>query len=334
MRDGKGKGSVRKSTTPSRQTERSARSQSTTGRSKETASRGKSSAEKRGRGRGADRLAPTTATLRNPRGRKSGTRAGEKLPRNSPKATRPNSDTKTTRQQPTERKPQWVYWVRRVIALMVLLALVVGLVFLGIWVTQKAQALLAGSKEAKPADTNAVINCPPEDLQISLRAPGGQIHAAQGASFQLDIKNTGSHPCIIEGNAKNLGVKITSGDEVVFLSTSCAAANTPARKLLFSPQTPWTTAIAWDGKVSGSGCKGTEPAASGTYVIAPVRGTAVVGDERVFNLVGGGSATPTPTETSPAPSGSPTSPTSETPSPGTQTTKPTSTASPKPSAAN
>ncbi|MCK6209771.1 hypothetical protein KZX45_04355 [Georgenia sp. EYE_87] len=185
-------------------------------------------------------------------------------------------------------------WRRRIVALIVLLALVAGLVWgVGALVrtltaqgaedgTSSAQgsagagseddagpASSAGAAEEEPAGPVDPGKCSPRDLDVRLSATPGQ-----PTSFAVTLTNRAEVACLLDAGAASLVVTVHSGEDRVWSSGDCVV-EPAARELLLDSGDSTETAIRWDGTRSAKGCPGGQGAAQpGSYRVAATLGGA------------------------------------------------------------
>jgi hypothetical protein len=189
-----------------------------------------------------------------------------------------------------------VIWRRRIVALIVLLALVAGVVWgvsalvrtltaQGAETDTSAQgsaaaasaednagqdsAPSAGADEQEPAGPVDPGKCSPRDLDVRLSATPGQ-----PTSFAVTLTNRAEVACLLDAGAASLVLTVHSGEDRVWSSGDCVAE--PAeRELLLDSGDSTETAIQWDGTRSAKGCPGGQGAAQpGSYRVAATLGGA------------------------------------------------------------
>ncbi len=180
-------------------------------------------------------------------------------------------------------------WRRRILALLVLLALVVGVV-LGVGAlvrmlsAQGAETLEAGSTPADeqtgPVDPGP---CTPADMDATVSTEAGT--AGEPVTFALTLTNAGDAACLVDAGSAALVLTVHSGDDRVWSSGDCAAEPT-VRELLLDAGDATETTLTWKGSRSAAGCpSGQGAATAGTYrVQTSLDGAALDGAREVFTL--------------------------------------------------
>ena len=188
-------------------------------------------------------------------------------------------------------------WRRRIVALLVLLALVAGVVWgvsalVRTLTAQGAEADTASAEDAgasaaaSAADDSAASSagvaaqeepagpvdpgkCSPRDLDVRLSATPGQ-----PTSFAVTLTNRGEVACLLDAGAASLVLTVHSGEDRVWSSGDCVAAP-EERELLLDAGDSTETEIRWDGTRSAKGCPGGQGAAQpGSYRVAATLGGA------------------------------------------------------------
>ncbi len=205
--------------------------------------------------------------------------------------------------RPVGPQPARVYWVRRLVAVTVVVALVVvawSLLRPGDAADAAGQAdgaegtstggggsseTDAGGEAAAAGTTTdaSSIACTGADLTVTLTV--GQRAYAAGASpqFVVSLTNTGSQPCTVDAGAAAREILITSGSDRIWSSQDCAE-DPPERLLLLEPGAKDEDTVVWDRTRSAEGCPADLPAPRpGTYsAVATIEGTSSA--SAVFDL--------------------------------------------------
>lgn len=207
------------------------------------------------------------------------------------------TDVRTPVRRPAAtRPPARVFWVRRLIALAVLAVLVVGVYLLGSFLVSTVKGLLPTGEPATQAQdepsaptTQAAQApgpqpCAPEAVGIALTADATTYAAGTNPTFTVHLETTGSVPCTVDAGEALRQVVITSGDDRVWASTDCVAADAPGRLLLLEPGFPDETPLTWTRVRSAEGCPDGLPAPrAGTYqAVATILGVST--EPTVFGL--------------------------------------------------
>ncbi|WP_345039573.1 hypothetical protein [Georgenia daeguensis] len=203
-------------------------------------------------------------------------------------------------------------WRRRIVALVVLLALVAGVVWgvsslVRTLTAQGAEAqtasaqgsAAAGSAEGSAGEDSAASaasagdaaqeepagpvdpgKCSPRDLDVRLSATPGQ-----PTSFAVTLTNRAEVACLLDAGASSLVLTVHSGEDRVWSSGDCVAEPSE-RELLLDSGDSTETAIRWDGTRSEKGCPGGQGAAQpGSYrVTATLGGASLPAADTGFTL--------------------------------------------------
>lgn len=189
--------------------------------------------------------------------------------------TRPSGAS--TARRPAPRPPQRVFWVRRLVVLGLPLVVIVLLV---VWLTGRGDAP-AGPPQAEPTaagaptpepepstDPGGVPECVPAQLALVV-APGGEAFpAGADPTFEVSVTNSGPAPCLVDAGDAHREVVVTSGQDRVWSSRDCVAADAEPRTLLLVGGQSDVTQLVWPRTRSAQGCPGglPEPGA-GTYSV-------------------------------------------------------------------
>ena len=143
--------------------------------------------------------------------------------------------------------------------------------------------------------------CPERDIAASATAES--IRSGSALPVALTLGNRGNVAC--STSLTRLSLRVTTGDQTVYNSASCADSQQVSTTLLLRPTASWTGSLTWDGRVYADGCTaptgGASPAPAGTYKLALV----MDGREVASTVVDVAPApTPAPTPQSGAQSGS------------------------------
>jgi hypothetical protein len=207
------------------------------------------------------------------------------------------TDVRTpVRRPPATRPPARVFWVRRLIALAVLVLLVVGVYLAGSFLVSAVKGLLGPDEPASqaqdqpseaashPAASTGPQPCPAAAVSIGLTADATTYAAGTNPTFTVHLETTGSVPCTLDAGEALRQVVVTSGDDRVWASTDCVAAGAPGRLLLLEPGFPDETPLTWTRVRSAEGCPEGLPAPRpGTYqAVATILGVST--EATVFGL--------------------------------------------------
>lgn len=193
-----------------------------------------------------------------------------------------------TLRRPAGPLPASVYWTRR--ALVLLLVLAVVLLLRWLWPsggnggtasivtvspkpTSTARPGVASSPGTQPPTT--VASTPPAEpplcsdssVAVTVTTDATRYSAGVRPAFTLTVLNTGTMPCRRDVGAKALSLTVTSGGARVWSSDDCQPGGVASVRLL-APRTSVSTSVLWSRVLSAPGCpKGRPAAGPGTYVV-------------------------------------------------------------------
>lgn len=169
----------------------------------------------------------------------------------------------STFKHPVGPQPSSVYWRRRLVVLIGLVAVVVVIVLIvvrpGASSGEPAKAPVSASTSTStpsPAAATSIPTssatasgqeCKPADVTVEAVTDAAQYAAGQLPQLSVALTNTGSSACVIDAGTSQQVFTITSGSEVYWKSTDCQTSKVDAQVLLqpgktISSQTP----ITWD----------------------------------------------------------------------------------------
>ena len=153
----------------------------------------------------------------------------------------------------------------------------------------------------KDGTTIDIPACPERDIAASATAES--IRSGSALPVALTLENRGNVAC--STSLTRFSLRVTTGDQTVYNSASCADSQQASTTLLLRPAASWTGSLTWDGRVYADGCTaptgGASPAPAGTYKLALVMDGREVGSTVVDVAP---APTPAPTPQSGAQSGS------------------------------
>ncbi|CAN5311335.1 hypothetical protein BH11ACT3_BH11ACT3_16830 [soil metagenome] len=180
----------------------------------------------------------------------------------------------STIRNPVGPQPPAVYWRRRLLLALGILAVIIVIVLI---VTRPGAATPTGSKTPKPstgasdtpnpnpsfsstAGADAAA-CDPASVQVVAVTDHGSYAADAQPQVSMKITNIGATPCSYDVGTDAQEYIITSGNDRIWSSKDCQTEPTPLVQVL-QPGAPLTTTpFAWDRtRSSTSTCTTTRPA--------------------------------------------------------------------------
>lgn len=203
---------------------------------------------------------------------------------------------------PTGPRPPGVYWLRRIVVLVVILVLLLGVRWLLTGrgsSTPSASPTTSGTPAASESPTPAASSSPSvgptksaspsktpsatptgtgtcKDSQITVTASTDAASYPVGATprLRMKIQNTSQTACKRDIGADKNELIITSGTAHVWSSDDCSAAGN-AQVETIAPGQSFSVAVTWLGHLSQKGCPANQPAAvKGNYKLVGRNGTA------------------------------------------------------------
>lgn len=117
-----------------------------------------------------------------------------------------------------------------------------------------------------PPANAGVPECAPPALTVAVVADSADVAAGVSPTFTVTITNTGADPCLVDAGEAFRQVVVVSGEDRVWASTDCVAADASRRTLLLAGAQADVTQLAWNRVRSAEGCPGGLPAPGpGTY---------------------------------------------------------------------
>lgn len=140
-------------------------------------------------------------------------------------------------------------WVRRILSVVILLALLAGAGFLGVKLFGFVKEKLTDQQKQIAAETGTapvvVGPCPLEDLDVEVTPDPEEVPTGQGVRLNLQVTSSFREQCSFD--SEEIAVELQVGGYPVWTPTACSEEW--GRVLLLSPATPWQTSLTWDGKV-------------------------------------------------------------------------------------
>jgi hypothetical protein len=200
----------------------------------------------------------------------------------------------STIKTPIGRKPKQVYWRRRAIALLALIAVIIAIVLVivrpgsGDAATNGSAAdasLSAGTADAAgaavpepgtvevpaaTAEDGAIVACVPADIAITPQTDTTTYPAGSLPQLSFSLTNKSGAACSLDVGTATQSYTVTSGSETYWVSTDCqtGASNTPT--VISAGATLSSTPISWDRTRSATDTCSTEnrtpvPAGGASY---------------------------------------------------------------------
>lgn len=199
--------------------------------------------------------------------------------------------------RPVGPNPPRVYWIRRLVVLVVLGAVVVGGVVLARAVAShdgttigaaRVGAAAAPSQAATPSQATTPsqtatpspaatpVDCTAAHLKLTLAATAGQYAAGVNPVLKATVTNTGTAPCTVDAGDAAREVVVSSGADRIWSTKDCASADTASKQVLLAAGARETKDISWRRVRSASGCPANLQAPrTGTYqAVATLLGTS------------------------------------------------------------
>ncbi|AGW40549.1 hypothetical protein O159_03300 [Leifsonia xyli subsp. cynodontis DSM 46306] len=165
----------------------------------------------------------------------------------------------STFKNPVGPKPPAVYWRRRLVLFLALVAVVVAIVLIvvrlgsagGEPAAPKAKTVPAATPTAGatsiPTSSASGRACNPAEVKVDAVTDQSSYAAGQLPQLSIAIANTGGSPCTIDAGTAQQVFTITSGSEVYWKSTDCQTEKVNADVLLQPGKTISSQApITWD----------------------------------------------------------------------------------------
>jgi len=164
------------------------------------------------------------------------------------------------------------------IPLVLIVVLVVWLTGRGGEDTPQTEAPVTPQAEASaPSEEpeGGVPACAPAQLALAA-TPGAQsFPAGVDPTFEIAVTNSGPEPCLVDAGDGQREVLITSGDDRVWSSRDCLAAEGQERTLLLAGGQSDVTQLGWSRERSAQGCADGLPSpGAGTYAVTVTLGGA------------------------------------------------------------
>ncbi|WP_157544386.1 hypothetical protein [Jonesia quinghaiensis] len=190
-------------------------------------------------------------------------------------APRQHTTARPRGKRPPPRRPpvpQWVYWIRRTVALVIVLAVLALIVFAVVGVSRLVSSALAssdagegqGSAQSADAGDTGPQPCSPDDLSLALSGAKQSVAAGQAMAFTVSMEYDGEADCTVDAGLTERVVTVHSGSDDIWSSAHCDDAG--SRALLFSTGDKDEISVPWNTVRSDKECSSDLPALrEGTY---------------------------------------------------------------------
>lgn len=178
------------------------------------------------------------------------------------------------RRNTNARPSQATFWVRRVVALLILAILVALVVFVVRFAWAWMQAADDTQQRAQADQTTKELvtqptTCDMNNIAYKLQPEKAENQVGSPVNFKIVLRNTkGDQPCTMNGASDKVGVKIVTGQDTVWQSWKCQGS-AQEQPLLLGTAVEYNSTLTWDGKVR-NGCDKGDLAQAGTYQAIPV----------------------------------------------------------------
>lgn len=179
---------------------------------------------------------------------------------------------------PVGPQPASVYWRRRIVALVGLIAVIVCIVLIVSAIANGGGAASptpgptvsgapsddpgddAGSGDGSDAATDGSAPCNPAVIRLVAVTDRNSYPAGVQPMISMSITNTGAVPCTLDVGTSEQAYYIVSGSDPIWNSVDCQTDPTPFERVLAANETVTTTPFAWDRtRSSASTCSSARP---------------------------------------------------------------------------
>lgn len=188
---------------------------------------------------------------------------------------------------PVGPNPARVYWIRRLLVGILVLAVLGGIIAAVSSVVSREGGSVAdgvvdgaldvsGSSEPPTGDAANLVDCVAADLELTLGTDATQYATGINPVLQGFVTNTSTTPCTVDAGDAAREVVITSGSDRIWSTKDCASVDTASRQLLLAAGARDPFEIPWTRVRSADGCPLDLPAPrAGTYqAVASLLGTS------------------------------------------------------------
>ena len=195
---------------------------------------------------------------------------------------------------PVGREDPIVYWVRRAVVLLAIIAALLALrwVFFGRGdsgsdqgaapvssvspaPSSSAPTSASNTAAAQPSTDASPVQCADADLSVTVSTDSASYPVGSTPKLHLKIENTSGSACYRDIGAGMNELKISSGGYHVWSSDDCNAGGAPLVTLL-KPAQSYSVTVTWPGVLSSKGCPANQPLAkAGSYDLDGRNGTLI-----------------------------------------------------------
>lgn len=174
----------------------------------------------------------------------------------------------STLRNPVGPQPAHVYWRRRLVVGLGLLAVIVVIVLIFVRPGSGESPPVTGGSTPGPTDASTpapvgtnpaeAAACDPAKITVEGVVSDNSFEAGEIPMLSLVVKSTATSPCTIQAGSDVMEFRITSGSELIWSSTHCQS-DAQSQDRVLTPGVPVSTPpIAWDRTRSDPDTCGTE----------------------------------------------------------------------------
>ena len=171
----------------------------------------------------------------------------------------------STIRTPVGPQPPNVYWRRRAVVLIGLVAVIVIILLIVFRPTDEAPTPTVSSPHptVTSAGTDDAAACDPADIELTAITDKGGYNEGEMPMLSMSITNTGSTACTINAGTDAQEYIITSGSEQIWSSRDCQTDPKPTDTVLEPSLAKSTAPFGWDRTRSSTDtCAGDRPQVS------------------------------------------------------------------------
>ena len=175
----------------------------------------------------------------------------------------------STFRTPVGPQPSSVYWRRRLVVGLGVLAVIIAIVLIIVGPTlfgggakdDAAKTPGASNSPVAPDTSNPDQPCAPADIAVAAVTDKDSYQVNEQPQVSLTITNTSNATCTFSAGTDVQEYTITSGDDVIWASTDCQTEEAAFAQVLEPGKAVSTTPFPWDRtRSSGDTCEGERPA--------------------------------------------------------------------------